>query len=260
MLQFWIMKKENTLKILVATILATGGWLLAVYVSGFFEADSTAARLVFGAVVSSFVLALVAVLYRFEGRKARLDFDLPKHLKLFGVGFLWFAVPALVTLVIASLLGWLEIGTLGPPLEIAGTVLLVAGLVALSEAIPEEVIMRGYVFSKLSKLGGRWFTVFAQAAIFTLFAFMIGALDSPLDASFIFTFGMALGILRSATGSIATSIGFHLACMTFQQTFTSRWGVFEASNSDMLQMYVFGMIPLSAVTAFFVTKMLNAKP
>lgn len=47
--------------------------------------------------------------------------------------------------------------------------------------------------------------------------------------------------------------------MTFQQSFTGKWEIFDVSNEAVLQMYILGMIPLSIVSAFFVTKMLNSK-
>lgn len=253
------MKKRNILKIVTATFLATIGWRFAVHIFNLFESNSVLGHLIFGLTVSFLVLLLITVLYRLEDAKKKTKLRLPEHLRLFSVGFLWFAIPAAALLLGANVLGVFEISMVKSPIESVGAVLLVAMLVALSEAIPEELIMRGYIFSKLSELGERWFVILAQAVIFTFFAFMIGALSDLLDMSFIFTFGVVLGVLRSATGSIATSIGFHLACMTLQQSFAGRWEIFAVSNEPVLQMYIFGMIPLSIVSAFFVTKMLNNK-
>lgn len=250
------MTKNTILKLLIVSILATASWILAIFVSEFFEPGSVWRHLVFGLTISSLALVLITVFYKSEKKIQKKKFKLSKHLKLFGVGTLWFAVPALVSLAIASFLGVVTVEAVGVPAETIGTILLVTILVALSEAIPEEIIFRGYIFSKLSEVVSRWVVIVLQAVIFTIFAFAIGALSDPLDASFIFTFGMVLGILRSFTGSVATSIGFHLACMTFQQVFTERWDVFTVSESFMLQTYIFGMIPLSAVVAYFVTKML----
>src|SRR5690606_23711755 len=233
------------------------GWLFALFISELFEKNSVWRHLSFGLLVSAFALTMAIVLYRLEGKEKRKSFNLSKHLASFGTGFLWFAVPATILLLGAVTAGIVEVEVLKPLMEVVGIMLLIAGLVATAEAIPEEIIMRGYIFSKLSESGKRWFTIFAQATIFAGFAFAIGALSDPLDASFIFTFGVVLGILRSATGSVAAPIGFHLACMTFQQSFTERWEIFAVSNEAMLQMYIFGMIPLSIVSAFFVTKMLN---
>jgi membrane protease YdiL (CAAX protease family) len=253
------MKKENLLKIVAVAVLAVAGWLLAVFISELFAENSVWGHLSFGLIVSAVALTLVSVFYRLDNKQKKISLNLSKHLKPFGTGFLWFAAPATVLLLGAVGSGIVEIEILRSPIEVVGIVLLIAGLVALAEAIPEEIIMRGYIFSKLSESGKRWFTIFAQAVIFTGFAFAIGALSDPLDASFIFTFGMVLGILRSATGSVAAPVGFHLACMTFQQSFTERWEIFAVSNEAVLQMYIFGMIPLSIVSAFFVTKMLNSK-
>ena len=157
MVQFCLIKKKNILKIATVTALATVGWSFAVHIHGLFESNSTLGHLVFEVIVSVSTLILFTVLYKFENIKGKTDFNLSKHLRSFGAGFLWFFVPAT-----ALLLG-------------------------------------------------------------------------------------------------TTSIGFHLACMTFQQSFTERWEIFAVSNEAMLQMYIFGMIPLSIVSAFFVIKMLDSK-
>lgn len=253
------MKKGPLLKVAAITLLAAIGYLLAVSISESFEKSSVLGHLVFGLISSTFALVLVAIFYQFESKEKRKNFNLSKHIRSFSTGFVWFAIPATILLLSVIILGIVEVEVLKPPIKAVGAILLVAGLVALSEAIPEEIIMRGYIFSKLSESEKRWFTIFAQATIFTGFAFAIGAWSDPLDASFIFTFGVVLGILRSVTGSVAAPIGFHLACMTFQQSFTERWEIFTVSNEAMLQMYIFGMIPLSLVSAFFATNMLNSR-
>lgn len=253
------MKKETFLKVAGITLLTAIGWLLAVFISELFEKNSVWGHLSFGLIVFTFALIVVTAFYRLESKEKKKSFNLSKHLRSFGAGFLWFAVPAAILLLGAVTAGVVEVEVMKSPIEVVGVILLIVGLVALSEAIPEEIIMRGYIFSKLSESEKRWFAIFAQAIIFTAFAFVIGALSDPLDASFIFTFGVILGILRSATGSVAAPIGFHLACMTFQQSFTERWEIFSVSNEAVLQMYIFGMIPLSIVSAFFVTKMLSSK-
>lgn len=259
MVKSLLMTKTNILKIAAITFLSVIAWLLSVFIAETQDVGSVSRHLLFGLAGFTFSVLLVASFYRLEGKRIKLDFDFIKHLKLFGAGVLCFAIPAVLALLAVIALGAVEVSVVPSLPEAGATVLLVMVLVALSEAIPEEIIFRGYVFAKLAESKKKWLTILLQAVIFTAFAFAIGALSDSLDASFIFTYGIVLGLLRASTGGVAAPIGFHLACMTFQQSFGEQWGVFEVSNGSMLQTYLFGMIPLSIVSAFLVTKMMNSK-
>lgn len=243
--------------ILLALLASVVIWHFALYVSSTLDANLTVSRITFGVIVSLLAILLVTVLNRHDKSKpkAKTSVGILSHLKILLAGAGWYVVPAMVGLGIASLFGVVEISTDISFTDAVGVILLVAVLVFISEALPEEIIFRGYIFGKLAKLGGRWVTIFLQAALFLLFAFMIGALDSSLDASFIFVYGLSLGILRWVFGSVAAPIGFHLACMTIQQSFSTQWSPFNVSDSMILQTFVFGMLPMSVVIAYYVTKM-----
>lgn len=248
---------KSAIKVAAITVFSVLIWLLALNVS---EPEETiAGHLRFGLVVSVLAIVLVAVMYWIEGRRLEFQIDIKKPLKDFAVGVLWFIVPAALALLVSIGFGLIEIVAIQNPIDIGLTLLLVAGLVMLAEAIPEEIIFRGYIFSKLSKSGRRWMAIFLQAVVFTVFAFLIGALSDPLDASFIFTFGVVLGILRTEYGSVSAPVGFHLACMTLQQSFGSQWGIFEVSSPELLQTYIYGMIPMSVVAGFLITRMLSVE-
>lgn len=241
----------------LASVASVAIWQFALFVSNMLNTSQAVARIGFGLIVSLLAILLVTVLCRYGKSKSSLSFF--SQAKEFLVGLGWYVVPSVLALAIASLFGVVEISVDTSLIDSVGAIALIAVLVFLSEALPEEIIFRGYIFSKLAVLSGRWMVIFFQAAIFLIFAFMIGALDSWLDASFIFTFGICLGILRAAFGSVAAPIGFHLACMTMQQSFSSQWSPFTVADQTILQTFIFGMIPLSIVSAFFVTKMLNSK-
>lgn len=236
----------------LALVASVGIWQLALFVSSAISGDQTVNRMGFGLIVSLLAILLITVLYRRDKGGSRLD--ILSHSKKFLIGMGWYVVPAALGLIAATLFGVVEISVNDAFVGALGAIFLVAMLVFLSEALPEEIIFRGYIFKKLKILNSRWAVIFLQAIIFTVFAFMIGALDSWLDASFILTFGISLGVLRAAVGSVTAPIGFHLACMTAQQSFSSQWSPFTVSDSMMLQTFIFGMIPISITIAFYATK------
>lgn len=241
--------------ILLALLASVVIWQFALFAASTFNTSQAVSRIGFGLIVSLLAILLIAVLRRYSKSKFILDFF--GHSTKFLVGVGWYVVPAVVGLIVASLFGVVEISVNTSFIDAIGAVALIAVLVFLSEALPEEIIFRGYIFGKLATLSGRWTAVFLQAAIFLVFAFMIGALDSWLDASFIFTFGICLGVLRAAVKSVATPIGFHLACMTMQQSFSSQWSPFTVADPAILQTFIFGMIPISITIAYYATRIPN---
>lgn len=238
--------------ILGALIASVAIWLFALFVSGTIKTDQTVSRIVFGLITSLLAVLLVAMLSRRQKSGPSLGFY--SFAKKLLIGMAWYAIPAVSGLFLASILGVVEVSVDGSFMDAVSAVLLVAILVFLSEALPEEIIFRGYILKKLSIFNNRWLVIILQAAIFTIFAFMIGAIGGILDASFIFTFGIVLGVLRSATGSLAAPIGFHLACMTVQQSFSSQWSPFVVSNESILQTFILGMIPISVALAYYATR------
>lgn len=239
----------------LALLASVAIWQFALSVSSTLDTSQAVSRMGFGLIVSLLTILLITVLCRYSKSKPDLKFF--SHSKKFLVGAGWYIVPAVVGLVIASLFGVVEISINTSFGDAVSAIALVAVLVFLSEALPEEIIFRGYIFSKLTTFSGRWVTIFLQSAIFLIFAFMIGALDNWLDASFIFTFGISLGILRAAVGSVAAPVGFHLACMTMQQSFSSQWGPFTVADLATLQTFIFGMMPISITIAYYATRVPN---
>lgn len=212
-------------------------------------------RLVFGLVLSLLTLAvLVAILRWIDKKPINFMFGSGSAPQAFGKGMAYFLVPALLALAVCLVLGIITITPTVDAGTLSVTILSIAGLVFLSEALPEELIFRGYIFKKLSLLLKQWAVIVIQAALFLLFAFVIGAVESPLDASFLATFAIVLGVLRSATGSVWGSIGFHLAAMTTLQSFGANWSIFTVSNPQLLQMFVLGIIPFSVTIAVLFSK------
>jgi membrane protease YdiL (CAAX protease family) len=126
-------------------------------------------------------------------------------------GMVFWLIAAGLGLAVTLALGWARI-SLGAPS--AGTLLLVLYLpllVFLYEALPEELIFRGYFYRNLSARYARWISVLAQAALFTLWGTAIGAAGSVDRVILFFTFSVVLGILRVISGNLWATIGFHLA-------------------------------------------------
>lgn len=246
--------KNQTKNLLFIAIVTLGSiliWLGAVATSNMID-DSLFRHIAFGSIVTTFTLALLyGILHLSDGKSFKFIFG--KHnLRAFLIGVSLFTIPAIITLVAFILFGFIEITPQASFADIAGTLLLVAGLVFISEALPEELIFRGYIFKKLSSFTKAWLTIILQAVLFLVFAFFIGATGDLLDASFLLTFAITLGIVRAATGSVWAAIGFHLACMTFQQGFGSAWSLFGVSDPSTLQTLIFAMIPFSVTIAIFV--------
>ena len=98
-------------------------------------------------------------------------------------------------------------------------------MVLLSEALPEELLFRGWLMDALGSGRSPWRPGLGQAAVFTLFAWAIGSLNSLQDASFIACFGLVLGIVRAVTGSIWAPVGVHLAFIATQQSALPQWAI-----------------------------------
>lgn len=181
------------------------------------------------------------------------------RLRSFGLGILCFLVPAAIGSAIALGLGFVRLVPLVSGPELLRIVLTLLGLVLISEALPEEILFRGYIFHSLGGTARLWFALVGQALLFLLFAWLIGAVADPLDGSFLFTFALVLGLLRVVSQDIWAAIGFHTALQTAQQLLSPAWAAFEVTGGSTFQIFLLGMIPISATIAIFWERLLNAR-
>lgn len=133
------------------------------------------------------------------------------------VGMLAYLLPA--GLAIAALVGFgsASIHLTADPAQFVGQLLLLVALVALFEAIPEELLVRGWVFGALAQGRPTWAAIVGQAVLFCLWGVLIGAAPS-VDRLIAFgLFALVQGWLRAQTGSVACTIGFHLAFQVVAQ-------------------------------------------
>ena len=223
------------LRALAITALAVLAWLLvdrvtrAIYGPGY-SVESHQVRAV---LTSAGVIVLVLLYLLFEGRSWASR----------GIALTGRSWRPLTLGLAAALAGWaiasaVLVGTglasVSLPVGIGGTLwqgVLLAMLVLLFEALPEELLFRGLLWSTLRERLPVWATIVTQALLFTLFGWAIGAAPS-LDRLLVFVlFGLALGVLRWATDSVWGTIGFHLGAQFVAQAFSGeQWTAFTLDD------------------------------
>ncbi len=238
--------------IAIVALAAVAVWLGAIAVSGALGGEPLIGRGVFAVLVTLGAVAVVYARLRAQPPRSaawlgltRGDWRIPPFL----AGLLWFLVPSAAAFGLAVAFGAISVSALASPGDLALTVLTLAVLVFLSEALPEELIFRGYLQSRLGEAAPVWAAIGGQVVLFTGFALAIGAVENLLDASFLATFAVVLGVLRAASGSLWAPMGFHLACMTTQQSFSGAGQIATLSDPQLAQMFLFAIIPFSLVIA-----------
>ncbi|MFG3258581.1 CPBP family intramembrane glutamic endopeptidase [Streptomyces sp. NPDC048172] len=118
-------------------------------------------------------------------------------------------------------------------------------LVFLYEALPEELVFRGLLMRLLLDVLRPWQANTAQAALFALYGFLIGAATSPDRLLVFFVFGLVLGTFRLATGNIWAGIGFHLAFQTVAQLVEGDGAAFDVEGAGALGVLALGALPFA---------------
>ncbi|MEL1265805.1 CPBP family intramembrane glutamic endopeptidase [Pseudoxanthomonas putridarboris] len=240
-------RPRNLLGFIAFFAAAVATWRLAIAASTHWGSTPLQRHAVFAALVCATTIALVALALRLHGQGPRwLGMAKAGAFRAAATGLLSHLVPASIALAACLATGMLSLSPQVPAMELLFGILTVAALVFASEALPEELLFRGYAWARLSGTLRTWQLIVAQAGLFVLFALLVGAVRNPLDASFLFCFGFALGVLRAATQSLWAPIAFHLAFMTAQQATGSARALFSVGNPEMLQTVVMAMVPFSA--------------
>jgi membrane protease YdiL (CAAX protease family) len=160
------------------------------------------------------------------------------------LGAAGYLIPAGVAVAALAATDRLEIGLRGGPAEAVLAVPFLLLLVFLYEALPEELVFRGYLYRNLATALPRWGTVLAQAALFALFGLAVGAAATADRVVLFFAFAVVQGTLRAVTDTLWVPIGFHLAFQTTEQIFGSSWDVFTVGDLALLQEVALGLVPL----------------
>ncbi|MDX2361516.1 MAG: CPBP family intramembrane metalloprotease [Crocinitomicaceae bacterium] len=148
----------------------------------------------------------------------------PSILKfLLGMGLI--IVPLILTLSIGQLAGW---GNVTVHFEESIVVPLIGGMIVVFffEALPEELLFRGYIFSNLNTKYKRWISALITIGLFAILPVILGFVQKyviGMDIAFggsdtitlsyflnMIFFGAFVQYLRILTGSVWTGIGFHL--------------------------------------------------
>ena len=241
----------------VATLVCIGIWKAGLSLLP--EAASPAQRLLAGCVISTLALVFVALALRQDRRDpsllglARMR-DVLRGM-LGGAG-LWLLTAAPVT----ALLLWLGVSDVRMASDwfaaMTTLAILIPG-VLLIEAIPEELILRGYLQGSAARWLSPWLAVFMQTTFFLLFAWAIGATAAPGQWLFLPGFALILGGLRLMGGNLGWPIGFHAALMIATQWLLAH-GHFVVHNAMAIQVIAFVALP-SAVYGIVLSMHASAK-
>jgi membrane protease YdiL (CAAX protease family) len=202
-------------------------WRLMAWVSSFFpEGELSLLNHAVNALVV-FVLAVPMVwlarryLDRRPWRGLGLALDRAEW-RPFMVGAASWALPGFAGVALCVAMGWSALGTAGSGTHAVAGLLLLPVLVLVFEAVPEELIFRGYLFRNLNAAMGAGLAVVAQAVLFALWGSAIwvmgegwGVLAERLPL--FLGMGVVLGCLRVVTGSVWACVGFHLVFQTVAQ-------------------------------------------
>ena len=258
-----------TLAVFLATVVGT-------MAEAYLSVSGNGTQVIQAIVTSGIILPMVIYLYKRLHQQSEqpevpaFAFTKTPH---FLTGFLFAVVLAIAGLYIMSMSGligsiqWQAVTTwLGA--------LLVNLLIAFFyEALPEELIMRGFIFDVLRHKLSVWQTVLVQAFIFLAFSFGVTLLQvivgiASTDSLILlapelilhFFFAIALALMRVWTGSIWAAVGFHLgylviarfllmpdiggtpAVLTFQDNITQ-----GAGASLAIMIVIFGTIILMLI-------------
>ena len=170
----------------------------------------------------------------------------PSALKFLGLGLGLFLGPFLLTLALTAVFGWADI-SLNTVEGFLQNFMLGVLTVFLFEALPEELVFRGYIFSTLNVRFRKW-----KAALISIFSFVllpvvlvqiqryilgmevsVGRTDH-IELSYLITmllFASFIQYLRILTGSIWTGIGFHLVFVYINRMIgTEDYNLIQLSN------------------------------
>ncbi|MCD9030162.1 CPBP family intramembrane metalloprotease [Luteimonas sp. Y-2-2-4F] len=213
-----------------------------------------AGRLGAAAALGLAAIALVALALRLEGRDRRslgMAARWREDLRAFAGGALLWTLPAAAGIALCLALGWARIEPLAGPGQAVRLLAWLVPAVLLSEAIPEELLFRGWLQSRLAARFARWLAVLLQAAAFCAFAWLAGAMTGAAQWMFLPGFALILGAVRALTGSLWTSAGVHAAWMGVAQALAPANGQFAVEGLATLQVVAFALLPSAAMGVWF---------
>ncbi|WP_277209437.1 CPBP family intramembrane glutamic endopeptidase [Isoptericola croceus] len=222
-------------------------------------------RLANAALVCGLSIPLIVLARRHLDRRpwAGLGLDpLRQAGRPFLVGVAAFLVPSAVGLTAALLTGWVDLQPQVPWATILGWAALLVMLVFFFEALPEELIFRGYLQRNLSTVTAPWVAALGQAVLFTAFGAGLWVASEGWGVLaergvMFFAVAVVLGLLRVQTGSLWTPIGFHLAFQVVAQSLLGERMSTSNEGGLMLTAIISAFVLATTVTAFLLPREVN---
>ncbi|TSB45934.1 CPBP family intramembrane glutamic endopeptidase [Alkalicoccobacillus porphyridii] len=172
--------------------------------------------------------------------------SLKKGWKSFVYGGLSYLIPAGASLLLFSVFLGTTVTIQASFTDLLQALIVVMILIFLYEALPEELIFRGYLYRNLNTVVEKWKAVCFQSGLFLLFALVIGAATSIDRMVFFFAIGMVIGLVRVMTGNVWSAVGFHLAFQTCQQMISNPYNQEIVTDSPaLIEVLILGIIPFS---------------
>jgi hypothetical protein len=152
-------------------------------------------------------------------------------------------IPAAIGSAVVIGLGWSGITLRSSGGALAAVIGLRFVTVLIYEALPEELLFRGYLYHHLATVVPRGLAVVVQAVLFVLWGVLAGAAGT-VDRIVLFAgFALVLGIIRARTGTVWTTVGFHLAFQTVAQVTSPVETVLAITDLLTLQAIAFVLLP-----------------
>lgn len=182
--------------------------------------------LIQGLVMSGLVVPIILYLYHHFYRMTGIKPDIPvyslKRLYHFITGVFLAIGLASLGFVIANFQGWIVFEKWHPPEQWFVALIINISFAFFYEALPEEFGLRGMLYDILRYKFVTWLSVLLQTLLFVSVTIAVGQIQVLVGLApgvsinifyiiLIFCFGICLQLLRLWTGSLWTSIGFHLA-------------------------------------------------
>ena len=243
------MMKARTvmIKIGIVTLSSVLIWRFVLYFNNILSGDEYSSTIHFFTGLAITVLSLILV--NIACRVDKISWkqigmgSIGTNIFSFTIGTIIWLVTAAIGLAICLLMGWAEITVTANLIHVLIRIFILYITVFLIEAFPEELIGRGYIYSYLNTIFSHWVTLIIQTLIFTLFAYLIGAIYSLEQLLFIPGYGFMLGYFRAKSGNVWTTIGFHAAIMTATQILNPIHGYFDVNGIFVIQFFAFNLLP-----------------
>lgn len=237
------MKRKWILLLLAGWVTITGGLFLSGLSGTIAEQQFGLSRnvrnLIQGLVMSGLVVPPILYLYqhvyRLTGVKPKKPVYSWKSAYHFITGVLLAIVLASLGFMIATSQGWIIIEQWHTPDHWFAALLINSLIAFLYEALPEELALRGMMYDVLRHRFSTWLAVLFQTLLFVCVPIAVNQIEAIVGLApgnvinlpyiiLILCFGICLQLLRLWTGSLWTTIGFHLAFLEINRFVISSHG------------------------------------